>query len=72
MDLAPTILYALGVPLPEDMDGQILFDIFTPEFTARHEVCYATPVQTTLTVDSGLTDAEEEEIVARLRGMGYM
>ena len=28
MDLAPTVLYTMGLPVPEDMDGKILRDIF--------------------------------------------
>ncbi len=72
MDLAPTILYALGMLIPEDMDGQVLFDMFVPEFTAQREARYTAPMQATYVVDSGLTSAEEEDIVARLRGMGYM
>ncbi len=35
-DLAPTILYIFGQPVPPDMDGQVLLDIFTPEFRAQH------------------------------------
>ena len=30
-DIAPTILHMLGVPVPEDMDGQVLMEIFRPE-----------------------------------------
>jgi hypothetical protein len=29
MDLAPTILHLVGVPVPEDMDGRVLREIFT-------------------------------------------
>src|SRR5205823_6613802 len=29
IDVAPTLLYLLGVPLPDDMDGRVLDEIFT-------------------------------------------
>lgn len=35
-DLAPTILYIFGQPVPPEMDGQVLSDIFTPEFRTQH------------------------------------
>jgi predicted AlkP superfamily phosphohydrolase/phosphomutase len=28
IDLAPTILYLLGIPVPYDMDGSVINDIF--------------------------------------------
>jgi arylsulfatase A-like enzyme len=38
MDVAPTALYAMGVPLNEDMDGRPVADLFTLEFAAEHSV----------------------------------
>lgn len=43
VDLAPTILYLLGEPIPEDMDGKVLLDLIsscyrdthTPQFRSR-------------------------------------
>src|SRR5581483_4096458 len=32
IDLAPTILFALGLPIPPDMDGRVLTEAFKPEF----------------------------------------
>ena len=41
IDMAPTILYALGEKIPRDMDGKVLKEIFREdsEFTKR-EVVY--------------------------------
>ncbi len=38
VDLAPTILYAMGLPVPSGMDGRVLTEIFTPEYVAAHPV----------------------------------
>ena len=41
VDVAPTILYYLGVPVPRDVDGLARTDIFTDEFTASHPIAFA-------------------------------
>ena len=40
VDMAPTILYAMGLPVARDMDGKPLTDAFTYAFTAEHPVTY--------------------------------
>ncbi len=35
IDIAPTILHLLGVPVPEDMDGRVLTDAFSPNSSPR-------------------------------------
>ena len=35
IDIAPTLLHLLGVPVPEDMDGKVLTSAFQPEFLSR-------------------------------------
>jgi predicted AlkP superfamily phosphohydrolase/phosphomutase len=38
MDIAPTLLYLLGEPIPQNMDGQVLEEPILPEFAAAHPV----------------------------------
>jgi predicted AlkP superfamily phosphohydrolase/phosphomutase len=40
VDLAPTILYFLGLPVGRDMDGFARIDLFTPAFTSDKPVTY--------------------------------
>ena len=40
VDLTPTILYYMGVPIGRDMDGVARTDIFQPAFRAEHPVKY--------------------------------
>lgn len=42
IDLAPTILHLLGVPVPDDMDGQVLTEALKDEYLVRHPVVYRT------------------------------
>jgi predicted AlkP superfamily phosphohydrolase/phosphomutase len=70
-DLAPTILYLLGVPVPLDMDGRVLEEFFTPEFLSAHPVQFD---ETTRAVPQGrgYSPEEEEELAERLKGLGYV
>ena len=40
MDIAPTILYLMGQPIPRDMDGKVLLDIIDKPFQAKNPVRY--------------------------------
>jgi len=40
MDIAPTILYLLGEPIPTDMDGKVLLEIIEDEFKAQNPPQY--------------------------------
>ena len=40
VDLAPTILYFLGLPVGRDMDGFARIDLFKPAFTSDKPVTY--------------------------------
>jgi hypothetical protein len=40
VDIAPTVLYFLGLPIGRDMDGYARTDIFTRAFTAERPVAY--------------------------------
>jgi predicted AlkP superfamily phosphohydrolase/phosphomutase len=72
IDMAPTILYLLGQPVPEDMDGRVLEELFEPALIAEK------PVQVGVSEGSdggqgGQYSAEEAAIVEeRLKGLGYI
>ena len=40
VDLAPTVLYLLGLPVARDMDGVARTDLFKPAFTATRPIAY--------------------------------
>ena len=39
-DIAPTVLYFLGLPIGRDMDGRARTDFFSPEFTSTRPVTF--------------------------------
>ena len=72
MDVAPTILAYLGVPIPSDMDGQILFDIFVNEFSDRMTPTYTEPSREDKRDEKSLSEEEQAEIRRKLKGLGYV
>ncbi|MCR4408063.1 MAG: hypothetical protein NUW24_14280 [Anaerolineae bacterium] len=72
VDLAPTLLHLMGEAVPEDMDGQVLHDIFEPAFEETHAVRYQVATAVELPEAYALSSEEEVEIEDRLRGLGYL
>jgi len=72
-DLAPTILYLMGQPVPEEMDGRALLDLFTPGFRQSHEVTYL-EARGASSGDDGSAYSEEEQAEMRdmLQALGYV
>jgi predicted AlkP superfamily phosphohydrolase/phosphomutase len=72
MDLAPTILHTMGVPVPEDLDGRVLSEAFEPSAPAARPVVHS---QENVYKDGlavpHLSDEEMEEVQEKLRGWGY-
>lgn len=75
LDIAPTVLYALGVDVPEDCDGQVISDIFSGDFLSAHgsprrsASADERPVSSPADVYS---PQDQEKIQKRLRDLGYM
>jgi predicted AlkP superfamily phosphohydrolase/phosphomutase len=70
IDLAPTILHILNVPVPEDMDGRVLSEVLTPELRARATQVGAAATTAHTQVD--FTEEEQAEVEDRLRALGYL
>ena len=75
-DVAPTVLYALGLPVPDDMDGEVLSGLFDEGYVRTHPV---QRVKSETREPSSRSDGkdyqdvdEEEKVKERLRGLGYL
>jgi hypothetical protein len=71
-DLAPTILYQQGLPVPSDMDGRVLEGVFTEGFLESHPVRSCGGRAAPQGEGAGLSREEQESIERSLRGLGYM
>jgi hypothetical protein len=40
LDVAPTILYLMGLPVARDMEGRVLTEIIEEEFTRAHHLSF--------------------------------
>jgi len=70
IDVAPTLLHYLGQGVPEDFDGRVLDEAFTPEEAAR-PVRSAPPASGGGTPDD-MSEEDMREIRNRLKGLGYL
>jgi predicted AlkP superfamily phosphohydrolase/phosphomutase len=73
IDLAPTLLHLLGVPVPEDMDGKVLISAFRSDFLTAHPVRAGTASGISGTDrPSGYTTEESAKVEERLQALGYL
>jgi predicted AlkP superfamily phosphohydrolase/phosphomutase len=73
-DVAPTILHIFGVPVPREIDGQVLKDIFKENSNlANKSVVYEIEENHVQQKDSKYYSEEEEQlIIKRLKDLGYV
>jgi predicted AlkP superfamily phosphohydrolase/phosphomutase len=79
LDIAPTVLHLLGIPVPADMDGRVLTEILEPapssmELRAGASALAAAGAHVTPTApfDSPYTAEEDAAIQQRLADLGYL
>lgn len=68
-DLAPTILAGLGEPVPKDMDGQVLRQIFKEPVRVQYEPPQDRKVDEETPV---LSQSQMQEVTDRLSDLGYL
>ena len=72
MDLAPTILYLLDVPVPENADGRVLTDLLQADLTRSREIEYAAYTDAPEPRAPGEDEPPDERVLRRLRDLGYL
>jgi predicted AlkP superfamily phosphohydrolase/phosphomutase len=77
LDVAPTLLYSLGLPLTDDLEGQLPTAIFESSFLQAMPARYVEIAHTNGSSqgrDSGVTEdaVDDVDIMERLRALGYL
>jgi predicted AlkP superfamily phosphohydrolase/phosphomutase/tetratricopeptide (TPR) repeat protein len=77
LDVAPTVLYLAGLPVPEDTDGRVLEEAIRKEFHERFPLrriptYEVTPFRARTPPVAESVAAVEAEIVENLRALGYV
>ena len=79
LDIAPLLLYSLDLPIPEDMEGTFPEHIYAPNVLSEKSVSYSQPqgksaheIQKIKKTLAEMPQGEEQEILDRLRALGYL
>ena len=72
VDVAATVLYAAGLPIPNDMDGRLLSEIFDPAYVTSNRPTYSEHPTAAKVSGMPYSSEEEQEIMDRLRALGYV
>jgi len=73
IDLTPTLLHMFGIPVPRDMDGRILKEIFKEDsVSAIRKAKFSWPDKINKNQVSEMTKQDEKKIEERLRSLGYL
>ena len=76
LDVAPTVLYLLGLPIAEDLSGRIVEEAIDPRFHARIAVrtipSYEGIGAATAAADLVADSEVEAEMIEKLRSLGYI
>ena len=74
LDVVPTLLALLGMPVGEDMDGWVITEAIRPEYLKQHPVTMVPSYDDEKTAHRGRRVIREGEakILEWLRGLGYL
>ena len=77
LDVAPTLLYSLGIPIPTKMEGLPALSAFEPAFTATQALRWEEPKYASLPARAPeqpmrLGTEAETVVMNRLKQLGYL
>ena len=75
-DVAPTLLYTLGLPVPRDLEGRVAEQIFEPPWLHEHPIRAGEPTQVPEVFPPWTDHTEDKEgeaqVLERLKKLGYL
>ncbi len=71
-DIAPTLIHLAGAPVPDDLDGNVLLNIFDKCFLEKNELSYYHHEDQPATETYTYTEEERKSVEENLRNLGYI
>jgi predicted AlkP superfamily phosphohydrolase/phosphomutase len=76
-DVAPCLLYSLGLDIPADFDGKVPMDVFEPSYLKNHPVRIGKPTESVTSYarhaeQPAMDDEEKAQVFDKLRALGYL
>ncbi len=73
LDITPTALFLMGLPVPEGLDGRILLEAFEQDFIEQQPPRFErTRIESFSRATYHYTDEETDAIARRLKGLNYI
>jgi len=69
--VTPTVLHLMGLPIPDDMDGQVMTDLCAPDLPPPQRLSARGRFSAQVAAPT-LSAQEEEEMLKRLKDLGYL
>jgi predicted AlkP superfamily phosphohydrolase/phosphomutase len=71
-DVAPTLLYLMGEPVPADMDGRVLTEIVAEDYLSANPISYSQADESAPANEIEYSEAENAEVIESLKNLGYI
>jgi len=71
-DMAPTLLHLSDQSVPDDMDGRVLTEIISADYSSAHSIRFAAQGDTEHTNGVVYSDEENSDVIERLKSLGYV
>jgi predicted AlkP superfamily phosphohydrolase/phosphomutase len=71
-DVVPTVLYSMSLPLTQEMDGEVLLEIFSDDYKASRRIVRQGTSYLNGSDSRGLTKEEASVVERRLAELGYI
>lgn len=72
IDLAPTLLHAMGAPVEASMDGKVRFDLFAPDSEPTERTVESVERSGGERVNADWSEDQRGEVEGRLEDLGYL
>jgi len=71
-DIAPTVLHAMNMPVPDDVDGRVMVDIFRDDSACRKRDIRYSRSKPAKERETGAGSEKDAVILERLKNLGYL